>query len=319
MKRFALTAVLLGLALIGSAHAQVATTDLVPAAPFFTHPQATGLNGANITPDNPAALAWGTPSRVAIGALKGKFEDNLTPPSPTVDFDGKFGGLRLVGETFGIAVEQLTVDEKNPPPGSPSNLDKSNDLQVSLALGKWLAFGIGAGKSKSEATGDDISRKEAGISLRLNEIFYLGVAAYQDENTPIGLVPSVSDKRNGTLYGIALRTEGNIKWYVAYDALALNSFDFTPFGGPLSGGFDLSRFSVQAHAGWFLVGASVTDIDVKNYGGGKPTVKHKAVDLGFAPMQGLTVTARVQVTDVSDPLPSDATITTNSLAVAWQF
>lgn len=318
MKRIAVTTMLLGLLVVGSAHAQVATTDFVPAAPFFVHPQTTGINGANITPDNPAAVAWGTPSRVALGALQGSEEIKSTP-GVTFDYDGKFGGLRLVGDRFGVALETSSVDLKNPPPGVSSvSIDKSNDVQLSMSLGDWLGVGVGAGKTKSEASGDDISRKELGVSLRINEVFYIGAAAYQDENTPIGVVPSVSEKRNGTLYGIALRTEGNVSWYVAYDSISLDSFDFSSYGGPVTGGFDLSRFSVQALVGWFLIGATASDLTVKDPGGGNPDVKHKAIDIGYAPMQGLTVSARVQKVDVTNGNP-DETITTKSLAVGWQF
>ncbi len=312
MQRLTGIAVLLFTILVGTAHAQVATTDLVPAAPTFYHAKATGTNGANITPDNPAALAWGTPSRVAAGALKAKDTDNTTGLSR--DASGQFYGVRAVGQTFGFAAEQLKVDDKN----AGTNLDKSNDVQLSLAVGSWLALGIGAGKITSDPTagsGNDISRQEAGISLKLGPLFYVGAGMYKDKVNASAL-PGIELSRNATLVGIALRTEGPVQWYLAYDSIQLDSF--VNLGNPF-GGFDTSRFAAQVHAGWFLLGAQSTQVKV--LGSNPPTIKSTLVDIGIAPMMGLSVTARYQKANITQPAPAiiDETVATTSVAVAWLF
>jgi opacity protein-like surface antigen len=312
MKRFALTAALLLAGLVGTAYAQVATTDLVPAAPEFIHPFASGFNGANITPDNPAAVAWGMPSRVAAGYLTGSDDDKNTPPSR--DLKGEFFGARLVGEMFGVAAEQVNV--KDDSPLNLGTLDKSNDIQLSLNLGKWLALGVGAGKNKSDATGFDVSRTEFGASVRLNEVWYLGLAGYQDDNTPVG--SPTSYKRNGVLAGLALRTEGNWRWYLAYDYIKLDSYDFPVANGGPQDGLRTDRFTVQLNVMSFLIGASTSKVKPLE-AGPQPDIKHTAFDIGWAPMMGLTVSARVQKTDVTGGGLLDDTVKTNSLAVAWQF
>jgi hypothetical protein len=313
MIRVAILAVVIGLLSAAHASAQMATTDLVPAAPVLVHPKTPSLNGTNITPDNPAALAWGGPSRIAVGKMKGQDKDNLGV-NAAVDTDGAFGGFRLVGETFGIAAETSSLDVKTNPTQSG---DKSHDVQLSLALGKWLAFGIGAGNSKNEISGDDINTKEVGVSLRLGDVFYVGAGARKDENTPTGL--SVSAKRNGTMLGIALRTEGDVRWYLALDTISLQSFDFKPAGGQVTEGYTENRATAQVVWHWFLLGVSTANLDVKDYGTFKPTVKLNTLDIGYAPMHGLTVTARMQQTNVTDAQPTDDTLSTTSVAVAWLF
>jgi hypothetical protein len=321
MIRVAILAVLIGLMSAAHAFAQVAATDLVPAAPVFIHPDATAFNGTNITPDNPAALAWGGTPRIAVGKLKGSVKDNLGV-SPTTDIEGTFGGFRFVGDTFGIAAESSSVDLKTTP---NVNADKSSDVQLSLAFGNGLALGIGAGHSKGETTSDDISMKEAGVSLRLGSIFYVGVGARQDENRPVGKTSvytglPVSAKRHVTMGGVAIRTEGDVRYYLALETIRAKSFDFTADGGPTEGGFDLNRISAQGVWYSFLLGATFGDLDVKDYGGGKPSVKLKTFDIGFAPIHdSLSLTLRRQETNVTDNNPSDVTVSTTSLAVAVLF
>ena len=307
---------ILGVALLatlaaGTARAQVATTDLVPAAPVFIHPNGIGANGANITPDNPAALAWGKPSRVAAGVIKGTIK---LPGLPNADYSGNFLGARAVGETFGVAIEQQKIDDDSI--GNKGTLDKSNDGQLSINFGKRFAIGFGIGKTSQSANATEMSRTELGGSLRLGEVWYVGVAGYQDKLTQTG---TTEVKRNATLVGIALRTEGTVTWYAAAEQIKLNDFPFT--GGPGSGIKD-KRLSVQMQAGWLLVGLSSTKVAVISSGTGTPPdVKHTVVDLGIVPMSGLAVSARVQSTKIDDPTgtPPKADIDTTSLALTWLF
>ncbi|HKI98381.1 MAG TPA: hypothetical protein VKB51_07905 [bacterium] len=309
MKRIAWMAVLVLAGLVGTAQAQVATTDLVPAAPGFFHYQAIGINGATLTPENPAALAWGGPSRVAAGLIKGTIKDNLGV-LPDRNTKGNFVGARLVGQTFGIAAEQMSVKDD-----SSFNLgtyDKTNDIQLSLNVGNWLGLGVGSGKTSSDALGLDLSRKEFGASVRVNEVWYFGLGAVKDTLTPSGSPTSFD--RNGVQAGVALRTEGDIKWYVGLDYVKLNTFP-APFSGM---GFKGTRLSVQMLAHSFLIGAASAKLDVLDTPN-PPDVSSHTFDIGYAPMQGLSVTARVQSTNVKDNAPTDESVDTTSVAVAYQF
>jgi hypothetical protein len=305
MRTILISLLMLLAGLLGTAQAQVATTDFVPAAPVFIHSAATGLNGANITPDNPAAVAWGMPSRVAAGIIKGTDDNHAA--SISADFKGEFYGARLVGDRFGIAAEQSNA--KGESPSNQGTLDKSHDIQLSLNLGKRLALGIGGGQMKSPVTNSQVARKELGASLRLGDVWYLGLAAYRDTNTVPG--SSVSFDRNGILEGIALRTEGPWKWYAAYDHIKLNNYDTTPT--PLLGRQE-DRFTLQLLAGSVLLGASsakVKPLDTSNV-----DLKYTVLDIGWAPMAGLNISARHQTTHVSGGINNED-VTTNSVALAW--
>jgi hypothetical protein len=293
--------------LVGTAQAQVATTDFVPAAPVFVYPVLSGLNGADITPDNPAALAWGTPSRVAAGPIKGSIKNNLFA-APSIDYDGEFYGARFVGGTWGFAAEQSRV--KATTPGFIPNWDQSHDAQISLNLGNRLALGVGAGKTKSDVSGQDFSRTELGASLRLGDVWYLGAGTYKDKDSA---APG-SPQRNAVLAGVALRTQGSVKWYVAYDYIKQDGFTS---GGVTSLGMKVTQGTVQMLAGPFLLGVSAGKIEVSNT---TPSDIHRTIyDIGFAPMTGLTISARMQRTRITDNTPTDVSTDTNSVALAWQW
>ena len=306
-RMFIVGAALLVALAAGTAQAQVATTDFVPAAPNFVHPAGSGVNGATITPDNPAALAWGMPSRIAVGKLKGTLKDNGVPDR---DFSGDFVGFRFVGSLLGIAVAEQTV--KDDSPVNFGTYDRTVTAQLSLNLGNRLALGIGAGKASQPPTLTSIPRQQIGASLRLGDIWYVGAAFYQDKLEP---APGFSFKRNGTLLGVALRTEGTVRWYVGLDHVDLKDFDVVP----ASGGIKIDRASVQMLAGWFLLGASTSH--VKPTGSNASSVHHAAYDIGFVPMQGLAVSLRIQTTPIFDPggFVQNGSVDTSSLALSWLF
>lgn len=319
----ALAAALLAFTL-GAAQAQVAIPDLVPAAPRFLHPQAHGLNSTNIAPDNPAALAWGTPSRVGAGVLEGEVLDDTD--TTVLEHDGTFAGLRLVGETFGFAAETLEVEVAGPEVGGVApvglTLEDASEAQLSVAFGQWLALGVGAGSRETELEGGiEFDRVKAGASLRLGEIFYLGAGVLTDDLTvPPGVEPV---ERDGTLLGIAMRTEGNWNWLLSYDVIDLEPLDLRSItGNPDDNeGLKLSTATVQLLAGSFLLGVSAGDIALDrpaNTASTSGDITTRTVDLGYAPMEGLNVSARWQELVAEDP-SGDQSVETASVALAWAF
>ncbi|MEE8555463.1 MAG: hypothetical protein V3T00_06355 [bacterium] len=308
MTRFAIPLVLLYLLWCGSAAAQVATTDLVPAAPRLLHPTATGFNSANFTPDNPAALAWGMPSRIGGGILQGELSDNINP-AQSFDYDGRFFGLRLVGEAFGFAVAHQAVEDDA---GLGLTVDESSDAQLSLKLGDVLALGVGVGAIESETSQAEMDRISAGASLRLGEIFYLGAGLHRDDAEFVGVTQTV--ERDVTMVGVAMRTEGDWNWYLAYDVVDLDDFEF-PGGGP-GRGFKVSTATVQVLAGSLLIGASLSDVEAS---GTTDDISSRTIDFGWAPMEGLTLTARHLRTESEQAGVTEETAETTSVAVAWLF
>jgi hypothetical protein len=309
MKRFALIAALLAAVAVGSARAQVATTDLVPGTSRFFHTFTSDVNSGNIAPDNPAALAWGGPSRVA--AVLTRVADTAVGPI-TYDFTGKLVGGRIVGSTFGFAYELQEFKEQA---GAADLDDRNSEAQLSLKLGDWLGLGLGVSKpgltSTALAIDRQVDRKEFGLSARLGESLYLGLARYQDTESYLGTF-----KRNGNLYGIALRTKGPTQWYLAVDVLDLPAFPGSTYGAE----YKVTTLTAQMRSGSFLAGVATSKGDAVIAYPLFPSdsVKSTHLDLGWAPMAGLALTARISKVTVAGAA-LDEKVDSKSLAVAWQF
>jgi hypothetical protein len=315
MNRFASLVVLLALpllaALVGTAHAQMATADLVPAAPRIYHPFALGFSTPNIAPENPAALAWGAPSRVAAGMLDGTVEDNQAPFTSS-DVSGNYLGGRFVGPTFGFALERQSTKQDS---AGFVTEDTSSELQASLRVGEWLALGLGMGDYSRDAGGfvTDIGRIQYGATVRLAEVFYVGVLAFKDSLEQLG----TSTERSGTGFGLALRTQGPWQWYLAYDALDLPDFPVVT----ADTGFKSSTVTAQVNAGGFLLGVSKADV-TRNYDGGGPSdITSTNVDVGWVPMAGFALSLRNSKTDLVDNIgfTTDESVKFTALAVSWLF
>lgn len=307
---FSASAAVLALAALaagpGVAAAQVAAMDLVPAAARFHHPNAVGINSATITPDNPAALAWSTDSAAAIGATSGSL---VRPGLPQEDQAGRFYGARFVGDTWGLGLEYLAVDQITPPNNS---YDRVANAQLSLKMG-WLALGVGTEEVETEAGGAPFKAKRSGggLSLRLWGSLYLGAARYWDDVRPPGA--PVAEPRNIDMAGIAFRSKGTVQWYLAYDVI-----DQDPL--PPQFGLKSHAYTVQMNAGGFLLGASVGSLDV--YGPGTsqaPTIRTRTLDIGWAPNMGWSLTLRAHRFNVAPPLGGEEHDDTNSLALTRRF
>ncbi len=294
----------------GTAQAQIAVTDLAPPGPVFIHPFATGFNSVNITPQNPAAMAWGAPSYVGVGTLQGE-QVNNTAPSTTA-FDGKYYGGRFVGETFGFAAEKLRIDMETGEVG-----DETTGVQISVNLGGVLALGAGMEQSKGDGAQTTIDRQQFGVSLKIGEVFYLGGGVYLDE-AEIGGFPGTYE-RSVTLIGAALRTEGDWKWFIAYDYMDIENFDLG--GGNEASGGKGKTVTVQFQPGPLVVGIAITQIEPTGNTGGPDEMESKVIDLGYAPMEGLTVSVRLVRVELDDTatLTIDEEVETNSLTVTWRF
>lgn len=267
----------------GLAQAQVAAPDLTPAAPRFVQFDVQGFNGATITPDNPAALQWGGPTRFAIGTLQ---EDEEAAPAPTQSYKGNYGGLRWVSDRWAFGLEHLSVKHE-----TTSDKESASSGHLSFQVLEGLALGAGLDRTKVDS-GTNSRNTEAntfGLSVNLKKVFFLGYAIGRDKFEDNS---GVSGDRDTTLIGIAIRTEGTWRWHLAWDQLDKDNFD--NFGGS---GFDAKTLTVQLGAGNWLLGAQQITLDAK---GNAIEVKANVVDFGWAPEKGgLTVTARLTDGDLS--------------------
>jgi hypothetical protein len=250
------------LLLATSAQAQVAAPDFLPAAPRYFLSFAPLINGTTLTPDNPAAQQWGGPSRIVLGTMR-----LAETVGTTVDYSGSYGGGRLVRPGWSAGVDYS--DAKG-----PSQHERTAGLSLSGLLGDSLAVGYGY-ESYQEVIGADHFKDNAlGLSWRLGKSFYLGAGASASsyEN---GLITA---DRKTTMYGAALRTEGDTRWYIAYDVL-----DKDDFSNGVLFGVKESTAALQAAFGGLVIGASQIKIDVKGSGA---TATEKFFDIGWVPPKG---------------------------------
>lgn len=270
--------------------AQVAVTDLVPAAPRYIAPEAPGLNSATLTPDNPAALQWGQPSRLAAGALQGKHTDEFT--GEETNYDGAFGGFRLVGSWAALAAEQLDAQGDDPTLDFEETVSSA---QLSLGLGDVLA--LGGGVERSEFRDFDLNSAQAGVSLHLGEYLYLGYVRTQDE-VEFDFFDQTFD-RETQRYGVGIRVIGDWSWYAEYYEFDMEPFDLPAFFGPFDFELDTRNASVQVNLGGLMVGYTYTEVDV-------PAEDEEAeiqiADLAWAPESGWSLGGRYIDTEVKNPL-----------------
>jgi hypothetical protein len=328
MTRFTLRAVLVAACLLGTAAplaAQVASTDLTAGAATFFVPEAIGLNGTTFTPDNPAALAWGTPSRIGVGALQEKIESKNPFGNISQQADGSFGGLRLVGENFAVAADhlQMKIDELN-----SQFEEKITGVQLSAQLGGFLALGIGGEDATIESPGNqtrDLTARTAGISLRLGEWFFLGYASEHQKVEDSAAPPGFTLERDVSKAGVAVRIGGDWSWYVEYWVLDNPEFE-SSLGSLPDSRFKAKTASLQTNIQGLLLGASSTQVEVPSQADRTVDIKIVSADLGWVPTSGPSLSARhtvfTQEGVVNQPGnvgPYEDRAETTSLTLAWMF
>ena len=303
-----ITILLLFTAFIPAAlQAQVATTDLAPGTMRFIHPNAWGLNSASFTPDNPAALAWGKASLVGGGVVQGTFYDFQVATSE--DFDGEYLGFRWVGEFISVAAETHSVkgnDTLNP------LKDESTNVHAAFNLGGVLALGVAAEEMFNQGSDIKVERFTAGASLSLNEMFFVGAALMQEKETSSGF----DLEREGTMFGVAFRIDGDMQWYGAYDVIDLE--DFTYQGVSQFGAIKQDTTTLQVNISNLLLGVGVFNVYPE---GATDDVAGDFVEIGWAPEDGLSITVRSLTTKVTDQAAGTDLEKSEmqSLTVAWLF
>jgi hypothetical protein len=287
--------------------AQVATTDLAPGTARFIHPNALGLNSVTFTPDNPAALAWGKASMVGGGLIQGTFSDNTVPS--TQDFDGQYLGFRWVGEFISLAAETHDVEDSD---GINAINDESTNIHAAIRLGDFLALGVATEEMKNLSNNVEVDRLTAGVSLAFNEMFYVGAALVQEEEKIN--VPNL--EREGTMIGVAFRSDGDWQWYGAYEVIDLD--DFTVLGVTAGGGVKMNTTTLQVNIGNLLLGAAIYNVFPQ---GTTDDISGKILDIGWAPEEGLNITARMLDIESADPVTGFVYEESEmqSVTVAWLF
>lgn len=298
-----LTLLLLLAAIPAALHAQVATTDLVPGASRFVHPGAFGFNSATYTPDNPAALTWDEMSRFGGGLIQGAFKDKITGTS--FDYDGKFLGFRIIGETFNGAGE---IQDASDDQGVVFTEDTTN-AQLSIKVSD--AFSLGVGTDSTSSGNNDLDRLTLGASFKLGDALYFGAAIFDDDLNLGG----VSGTRDGTMLGVAYRSEGDSGVYIAYDII---EWDETVVAGVgQADGVKFSTATLQVRFGSLMFGGSLLDLSGPGIGN---DISATTLDAGWMQDAELSVSGRITVLSETDAAgTTDDEVTTQSVNMTWMF
>lgn len=294
------------------------------AAPATAQVAAPALTPFSFVTENPAAMQWGTPSRIGAGLTTGQTVTN--PVSPSHDNgSGVDGGLRLVGARFSIAAEAGELQSDNKPNNNQAEYQNTARGALGVRLGDHLALGIGQSNEESQGAGImaptrvTLATPQFGASIRLGEWFFLGGALGTDYikfEDQANAKNDFSTTRNVYKYGVGIRTAGSIRTHLEYYVVDRSRFTESS----LPGGRDNARTGVaEFNFGGFLIGYATTHVERDQ---GQPTTDIDRGDIGYAPFAGLTIVARGQVE--TDKLPAGApyktqTLTTYTLALTYLF
>jgi hypothetical protein len=276
-----------------SGFAQVAAPSLVPFS-FVT--------------ENPAAMQWGTPSRVGAASLQAQ---QVTSPSSSNDnFGGYSGGFRIVGKHFSVAAEGEHLESTNKPYG-PSESQDTVEGAIAVGLWDWLAIGAGQSNFLSNTVSPNntnsvststssigLDSTQGGISIRIGEWFFLGGGGGQESGSLKVNVSTLGQTtanalRNVTKYGVGIRTGGSVLTHFEFYEIDRTKFSFSSASGPLTA--QVPTFSsketqqtgvAEVNFGGFLLAylASHTARD-----SGFNTTDEQQAAIGYAPVTGFTV------------------------------
>lgn len=287
MKRIALLALVSLITVTGSAWAQVATPTLAPGMPLLHSLAYPGVNSAGYTPTNPAAMPWSMNSHAGLGALTGQQEDSLSPTAN--DAEGKFGGLRWVGERFAIGLETADFDTK-------SAIISSQELSsVAIAAKTWDWLTLGVSRETFGFTLGTLDRKVEGIaygaSFRIGEWIYVGAGmASQDFQDSPSIGPTSQGSRDGTTAGLALMGGKDFRWRIEGSVVDMDDF-VTDASTVVGGGFKQTEGQLEVIFGSILVGATSYSSTVPTPGS-TVELSGSSYSLGYVPMSGLSVVVR---------------------------
>jgi len=288
----------------GVLHAQVAVPSMVPARPEVLDPGMLPLD-ASFTPENPAAMQWGTPSQVAYGVMEAEVRHKDFPNDDPDDFRGTYGGFRWVGQRFSLAAEDITLKDREPYFDIKQN---TNSVALAFRYDDGLAFGLETGRSEDRhffpgapipppdpsAGKTEVDRTTIGVSFRFWERLFLGIAQTR-ESWMIAITEPppafrIEQSRVVEKYGLGLRAGTTYRIHAEYDVISKE-----PFEGPGEKHQEEEReVAVLELKVWnFLVAGRATTIRHLRERTPNTEIKAKydvmAMDYGWAPDDGLAI------------------------------
>ncbi|MCZ6843727.1 MAG: hypothetical protein O7G32_12955 [SAR324 cluster bacterium] len=290
-----------------NAQAQVAVPKLAPLAPQ--------INSNEFAPRaffvtlNPAAMQWGTPSRLGGGTFKGEIK-NISPGTiQTTFFDGNYGGLRLVGENVSFAAQ--TISLKVDPPTIQER--KSQAAAIAFQIGQEWAFGLSG--TSAERTLPALTLEsdtvDLGLSWRVNESFFMGLSLGRQTRTNPG---AGSSSRGVAKAGIAYRDGGDVQWHFEVFGIFRDEVSVTA-PGPFVPGVQTTGLTAEINILGFLISLTglSTSIDPNN------EISSLIMDVGIAPNGGLAVLYHRETQSTKVGVGLEFETTTNAVSLAWLF
>lgn len=296
-----------------TAQAQVAVSELVPAAPRIIDLEDV-VPSASFVAANPAAMQWGAPSRWGLGTISGDRKQTAPSAGTATDFGGFYAGARVVSDeiTFGVHLLEYS-DETN-----AFNLDADWNVVaggVAFQSGDMIAFGASVERADNTRGGNsfDFNTITLGISLNVTKDIFIGLALGTEDIT----APGESGDRSVQKYGIGYRTGGQAQYHL--EAYIVDREENAQFG---SGAFSDSNETVlvaEAIFGNFLVGASFIVISRDR---SDEEISALTFDIAWAPKTGLALMFHQESTTAEDTTNAPATefeTSTTAISIAWSF
>jgi len=277
-------------------------------------------------PDNPAALQWGTPSRVAVGTLRGSKSDAFHGEDS--GYSGKWAGVRMIGATMALAGATLSYSVDFPAGGpNPTPTRLENEVHsgaFSIKAPRYLAWGIGTTRQHAVTQPGgfggngkvDTQGWVLGASWRAGENLFVGGGYGRDRARLLGPYFSGEAERAVTMIGAGLRGGGRLIWHLELDTQHRedyrDAFDMIRLPG-----YDRTRYTAEGILGSWLFGYTGYDIRSKAQPGMK--VHGYTGDFGYAPLSGFTLTWRHEHSARDQGSQHLAVEETDLIVLGWQF
>ena len=278
---------------------------------------------------NPAVLQW-RHSTVTIGRFEGTNEIFLPDGTKLREdsFAGPFFQGVAVGEYFSLGVERFVLEGSTSDPIA-TYLNDYDQTQAALAgnIGGVVALGVGVDNTTLEFSSGSQQVNEiaiAGISLRLAEVFYLGLAVGDElERREFGAGQREAT-RTLTRMGAAFLWEGDgsaLRASIFSEERDAFTFELIPGVFNIRGEIEEQSWSIGGIYSNILVEYILRDITLRNETNAfKRREERRAFNLGWVPHEGLAIVLRSEERDVADQ-PSGITQdrTRRRITVSWRF
>ena len=298
-------------------------------------PQLTPLQIGSTTA-NPATLQWNDSSLIGGGLSSGDqtaVSGSAPDPANEGDFKANFVQGRIVYDFFSIGAEtaSIEIDLGDSAVGVTNEELIVTQYALAFRIGDALALGVGQEKLEFEqsqpptpTTTFELSLPIAGVSLRLADIYYLGLAA-GTENLKANFLVGEFD-RKVTRYGAGLRTErNNFQFHVEVARENREPFKVTAFGQTFDA-LEQTASTAVAEAIWgnILVGGLVaTRTQRSEDPAGAPTedeeISERTIAVGWVPKIGMSLVVTINTQETEDKVNPGDRVEQETVAVALGY